>query len=296
MDRKAQGESLLETAVEYETTNDTTLLVNVWFELLQLQGANRWIESARKKNHLKDNWKDSFTCRSVPPLVVRDPALQSFADHAPRVKNPKPDVTYGFDQNAFSGFEQHINGKYGAELSLNMDHPFFLVELVGVTEPLDKAENQCARGGAAMVRLKRKFDRLAEGTYHDTEAQHGQDKGREQLAEQTSHKTEKNPVDHYQVDTKSFAFSLAIHASDATMFVHWAEEAFSEEGHLLTINWHASHLTQYFLRDAAGWIDLNRDVENVLDWGVWTRKQEMKDLCNQIYAREGSNKKLQAMV
>ena len=88
MDRKEQGEWLLETAVEYETSNDMTFLVNVWLELLQVRGANRSIESAREKDHLKDNWKGGFKRRSVPPPVVRDPALQSFADHAPRMKNP----------------------------------------------------------------------------------------------------------------------------------------------------------------------------------------------------------------
>ena len=284
-----------------------TFLVNVWCKLVKLNGkrlvkstvdgqleekeeeANQWIEVAWEQDHLKSNWKAHFARRSVPP--IRDPAVQVLALHAPPVKNPKPDVTYGFLQHAFSDHERYINNAYGAALSIHMDHPFFIVEAMGVDEPMEKAENQCARGGAAMVRLKRKFDGLAEGTYHDKEAQYGETRNSDHLAEQRSHNRQEIPVDHYRIDDKSFAFSLAIKVEAATIFVHWAEEAFSKEGQLLAINWHANHLEHYNLNDPAAWIDLHRTSENVLDWGVLTRKQEMKDLCNQIYAREGGNKR-----
>ena len=251
-------------------------------ELEDEEEAIRWIETAWEKDHLRCNWSADFTRGSVPPLVILDPTLRILADRAPRVKNPKPDLTYGLLQDAFSNDEQPIND-HGAGLSINMVHPFFIVEAKSAEKPIDEAQNQCARGGAAMVRLKRKFDSLAEGTYQDNEAQHGEDKD--------SHNKQGIPVDHYRTDTQAFAFSLAIVPRYAMMFVHWAEEAYSKEGQLLTIHWHANWVEDYNLVNPAAWIELHRDIDNVLDWGVLTRKQELKELCNKIFERENSNKK-----
>ncbi len=208
------------------------------------------------------------------------------ADHAPRVKNPKPDLTYRLLQNAFSADEQYINDEHGARLSLNMHHPFFIVEVKSAEKPIDEAENQCARGGAAMVRLKRKFDSLAEGTYQDNEAQNGEGKDSDH-----SHNKQRIPVDHCRTDTQSFAFSLAIVPRAATIFVHWAEEAYSKEGQLLTVRWHANYVANYNLKDPAAWVELHRDLDNILDWGVLIRKEEIGSLCDQIYARTDSNKR-----
>ena len=102
---------------------------------------------------------------------------------------------------------------------------------------------------------------------------------------------EEIPIERYRSDTKSFAFSLALDPLFATMFVHWAEEAFSKEGTVITINWHATPVASYILRYVEPWIDLHRDIDNVLDWGTLTRKQELKDLCKKIDEREQSNKR-----
>ena len=253
--------------------------------------AIEWIETAWEKDQLKCNWGTDFVRGSVPPLVVLDETQRIYTDHAPRVKNPKPDLAYGLKHTGLSDQERLINNHLGANLSPYMDHPFFIVEVKNAENGLYEAENQCARGGAAMVRLKRKFDKLADGTFKDYESQQGKGKGGNDLADQTSQNKEKIPIDHYRTDAKSFAFSLAIHPSDATMFVHWAEEAFSKEGKLLTINWHANHIAHYYLKDEDPWIDLHRDIDNILDWGVLTRRQELKELCSQIFTQEYSKKK-----
>ena len=244
--------------------------------------ANQWIEAAWQENHLKSNWRAHFARRSVPP--IRDPALQVLVLHAPPVKNPKPTLTYGLQRNAFAIDEQHVNNTYGAALSSNMDHPFFIVEAYSVEESMEKAEHRCAPGGAAMVRLKRKFDILAGGTYVEEEAKREQSKAGDYLGDEI-------PIDHFQTDIKSFASFLIINTGQAETFVHWAEEAFSKVGQLLTTNWHATCLAMHSLRNKAALIDLYRTSENVLDWGILKREQELKDLCNQIYAREGGNKR-----
>ena len=260
-------------------------------ELENEKEAIEWIETAWKKDHLRCNFNADFTRGSVPPLVILDPILRGVAEHAPKVKNPKPDLTYGLLQGAFSDHEQRVNDNNGAGLSIDMVHPFFIVEAKSTEKPIDEAENQCARGGAAMVRLKRKFDELAEGTFKDYQSQQGKDNDVNDQANQTSQNKEKISIDHYRTDTKSFTFSLALVPRNARMFVHWAEEAYSKEGQLLTINWHANEIHTYNLKFPEPWIELHRDMDNVLDWGTLTRKQELKALCNKILEREQSNKR-----
>ena len=183
--------------------------------------AIRWIEAAWEKDHLKCTWNAKFKRDSIPLLDFGDWIRQCLAERGARVKNPKPALTYGLKRHAFSVDEQYINNKYGAALSLNMEHPFFVVETLSFGELTGRAENRCAVGGATMVRLKRKFDSLAKGTYHADEAQYREDDGRDH---------ERIPVDRYRTDTKSFAFSLIISSRLAEIFVHWAEEVFSKEG------------------------------------------------------------------
>ena len=301
--RKEQGLELRDTAREFENDNEMTFLVNVWTkfwggkntrlvkwtadgELEDEEAAIEWIETAWGKDHLKCNWNSDFTRGSIPPLKYLDRDLKALADSAPKVKNPKPDLTYGLLAAAFEADAQRVNDKNGAGLVTNGVHPFFIVEAKSAERPIDEAQNQCARGGAAMVRLKRKFDSLAEGTYTDEEAQHEGD-------EDSSNK-QRFPIDHYRTDDQSFAFSLAIVPQYAKLFVHWAEEAYSKEGELVTINWHANWVTDYNLVSPAAWIELHHDVDNILDWGVLTRKKELDDLCKKILEREqkeGSNKK-----
>ena len=305
--RPEQGLALLDTAEEHEQDSELTFLVHVWGiflsvkdtrhvkttvagELEDKKEAIRWIETAWEKDQLKCNWGTEFVRGCIPELKNLDPYMQIYTDHAPRVKNPKPDLAYGLKHKDLSDEEQHINKDHGANLSPYLDHPFFIVEVKNAENGLYEAENQCARGGAAMVRLKRKFNMLAEGTFEDYESQQLKDKDGNALANRNSHNKEKIPIDHYRADAKSFAFSLAIHPSDATMLVHWAEEAFDKEGTLLTVNWHASYIAHYWLKEEGPWMELHHDIDNILDWGVLARRQELKELCSRIFEREQKEK------
>ena len=254
---------------------DTGLVISTVDDQLEdEEEAIRWIEAAWEKDHLKCTWNAKFKRNSIPLLDFGDSIAQILADRGPRIKNPKPALTYGFKGDAFSTDEQYINDKYGAALSLDVEHAFFMVEVSPVYESYARAEHRCAVGGAAMVRLKRKFDSLAEGTYYADEARYS-----------------RIPYDHYKTDTKSFAFSLIISPTYAEIWVHWAEEVYSKEGELLIIEWHANHVTHHPLREEEHVIKLYRDINNVLDWGNLTRKQELGELCRKILEREQSNKK-----
>ena len=256
LSREEQGQALLETARKHERDNELTFLVHVWGKFLSVEHtrlvamtadgglenekeAIKWIETAWDKDHLKCNWSANFPQDAVPQLTNLDRYQIIFLDQVPRVKTPRPDLAYGLLHVTLSVEEQRVNAHFEANLSPYMDHPFFIVEAKNVEGIMYEAENQCARGGAAMVRLKRKFDKLADGTYVE-EPKKGRGKDGDHLANTTSQK-DQMPIDHYRTDTKSFAFSLTFSPIEANLFVHWAEEALSKEGALITVNWHHAY-------------------------------------------------------
>ena len=161
-----------------------TFLVNVWGVLLnqtrwarvtdetiEADEAKEWIENrAWKKDFLECQYDAPFTAGSIP-LLALEPDLEALvtflgADLG-KVKIPKPDLTYGLEENAFTMDERAINHTYGARLCLNTDHPFLTVDLKGGGQPLGEAVNQCARAGRATGALQRRFDHAAKGTSDD---------------------------------------------------------------------------------------------------------------------------------
>lgn len=180
------------------------------------------------------------------------------------MKNPKPDILH---KAAFSAKEQEVNECRGACLSQNFYHPFFVVEAKSASKPLAEAAQQCARAGAAMVRLRRKFNSLARNTHVGIANQVLEDKEEEeddtdQPITPAPH-LKPIPIDHYHTDRDSFVFSLAFMPIIATLYVNWAEETFSKEGNLITINWHQHTLEQYTLQIAKAWPEFHRDLDNL---------------------------------
>ena len=328
--KEDKARELRRTAMKHACDNELTFLVNVWKKFLDVEedtravktradgeledpeAAIQWIETAWQKDNMKCNWSADFVRGSVPKLLIKDKALKLLVDNAPRVKNPKPDLTYGLHQDAFTDLNQEINDMQGAGLSQNLYHPFFVIEAKSSNNPLTEAVQQCARAGAAMVRLKRKFLGLASSKYDDNSnkiAQKGDEEGEENDDSEEKHKEEQNeedddddegelakpiPVDNYRADEASYTFSLALVPTGATLYVNWAEEAFSKEGKMITVNWHQHMIDTYSLEKSKDWKELHRDLDNVLDWGMLKHKNEIQGLCDRIRKHKeekDSNKK-----
>lgn len=314
-------------ANKHATDNELTFLVNVWkhllgdtrqarpeFEVIEDDGeAAKWLETAWTNDYLKCNWSADFAPNSIPPLTVPDddPALKDLANDIPRLGNPKPDLAYGLEEEAFTKMEQMLNAQYGARLSPNLYHPFFIVEAKSCSGPIEEAENQCARAGCAMVSLTRQFNALAEKAGSDDNHEQQQqtnesaeqdirDKGQNHQRPSASsigpsssnnpnHSTTNSQAPSF-ADETSFSFSLAIVPTKAHLFVNWAEvtpnaKAPTQPPYIL---WQMNTIESYDLEKQAAWPELRRDLDNVLDWGTLTRKRQLQETCARM--TQGGNK------
>ncbi len=133
--------AIQDTRKEFATANELTFLVELWKVLLHDSRSVKtmssmdkaeWIKQAWKQDHLRTNWAADFVRASVPKLAKPSDAVYAkFLDSLPRVKFPKPDLTYGLKADAFTEREQLINDTFGEHsmLSTALYHAFFIVEV-----------------------------------------------------------------------------------------------------------------------------------------------------------------------
>ncbi|KAG4433947.1 hypothetical protein IFR05_010560 [Cadophora sp. M221] len=87
------------------------------------------------------------------------PTPDAFAERSPSelgIKNPNPDITYGFEPTAFTEEEQLDLNIFEHEFSAGIISPFFVIQWKGFAGSLERAKEQARRDGAAMVRARRK--------------------------------------------------------------------------------------------------------------------------------------------
>ena len=257
------NEEIQELRKIFATGNELTFLVELWGSLLhktrtvrQLdpQGRIEWIKRAWRKDCLRTNWGADFLRDSVPAIQKPDDkVLAKLLESLPRIQNPRPDLTYGLGQEAFDETERrimHTCNKFTV-LSADLYHGFFLVEVKSAEGTIEDAENQCCRGGAALVHARIQFNA------------------------QATMEHESPPMG---ADLQSIAFTLALVPSKAHMFVHWAEIRNTD------IVYHMNLVNSYDFRSLScdGFAQLRYDIDNVLDWGTLRRKQEIKNVCKEI--------------
>jgi len=274
------GRKLRAIVKEYGSDDELTFLVHFWRELIgdtrmvretngepsnpsqnatfgpdpdPLQDramAIAWIEQAWQKDNLRCNWNVEFNRGSIPALMFHDdPVITKLLKDFPKIGNPKPDLTYGLTKHAFTERELFINKSRSkfTNLSNKIYHAFFAVEAKCENGLLAEAENQCVRAGTAMVHARRQFNQEADNRLR------------------------------LGPDLSSFAFSLALHPSKAHMFVHWAE-CLSETKTV----YHSHFIDTYDLAKHALFNELRHDINNVLDWGIFTWKKDIQDVYDKI--------------
>ncbi len=102
-------------------------------------------------DHLDWNINKEFTRDSVP-----FPADERGNDSNFGIKNPKPDITYGFEQDAFNIQQQKALLTFEPELSRGIISPFLAIEWKSFGGSMQVGKNQARRYGAAMVQSRRK--------------------------------------------------------------------------------------------------------------------------------------------
>ncbi|KAL9104812.1 MAG: hypothetical protein Q9163_000260 [Psora crenata] len=227
----------------------------------ELDDEKNWIVAAWKKDHLRQRWQIDFIKEEVPQPVTDNIYWNKILRQFPRVKTPRPDISWGNYYTAFTLYQTHvlINNRLNL-VGNNIYNVFFILEAKCMNSGISEAENQCLRSGATMVSNFRKFNAAA--------SDHPNGPSSSMLS---------TPIQYPKVDVDSFAFSLAVAPDKAHMFVHWCLEVGPSYVH-----WHAHRLAEYSFYRLDEITQLHHDIDNVLDWGVGPRKRKTAEIADRI--------------
>ncbi len=175
---------------------------------------------------------------------------------------PKPDFVFGFKIDMFpseltprlsNGVLQLIRVAPGIE------HPFFVIEGKGSSGPIEEAENQAIRSGAALVNARRLLQQKVLGV---------------------------SQTETRAPDLASWVFSCAWVPRMAEIFVNWLE--FNPNGE----PYYHMNLIETYVMNREGEIQaFRRAIHNILDWGLQpARKQALDELLVGIAAAEEAAK------
>lgn len=303
-----QAFAVKETIDDYCDETETTFLINLMRVLLgqtrkvpirelsdvEKEEQQNWIEKEWRKDHLRARWNIDFVTDSIPKIDPQnDPYWDQVFKSVPRVANPKPDIAFAILKDAFDLRKQELFNQLQCTLTgPGAYHTFFILEAKSMDCSIQEAENQCIRSGAAMVNNRRTFN-LAVGLNAKPTA-HAQHSGKQTTQGSAERNTQKQPQNSSaqemhdptntdlgqtmysagcKADPDSFAFSLAIAADQAKMFVNWALDR--PNG---TVHWHMHRLATYSFDNLDHLTQLHHDIDNVLDWGVGPRKRKIEEL------------------
>ena len=167
-----------------------------------------------------------------------------------KINTPVPDLAYGLRDKAFTKAELAFNITYDtiARLSPDMNYPFFLVEFKSHKGSIEEAQNQACRGGAAVMSAMRKLKKMA---------------GLDDL--------------NAEGDKRRMVFTMAMVPSQAQLYVHWAETISKDED-----VYHMNLVMTYALQDEDSVPQLKKGAYNILEWGIYSRKNYIKELISKV--------------
>lgn len=225
------------------------------------------------------------------------------------VTTPKPDFVYGLKRPRFPPLDEPLlspETKALIGVAPEMKHPFFSVDNKGSQHGIEAAENQSMRSGATMVAanraLKRKAKRKLElirptddaanistvatdtATINDATAS-----DTSVIAADTTNNTiaptpqaNKTNQEDFGADIDSIAFTCSWVPRMANIHVHWYERRSKQ----IEVK-HMNLVRGYLMSDDEHVKAFRRDINNILDWGVASkRKQSLKELEREIAKHE----------
>ena len=266
----------------------------------------RQAESFFKTDGL-DQREDCLFTKGLLPLRT-----SSAEAAAQGVKTAKPDFVYGLRCPRHPDLDAPIltnDTKTKIGVAPGIQHAFFSVDNKGSQQSIEAAENQAMRAGATMVSARRYLDRKAKGKVGPL-LPGNEVTGTDAVTADTATLTDaamsdplvspadaeaNTPVSGPQanesqeedlgVDTSSFAFTCSWVPQMANLHVHWCERrpGGSEV-------YHMNLLRGYLMSDNDHLSNFRKDVHNILDYGVSTKRKEiLKQLERDIakHEREG---------
>ncbi|PVH68167.1 hypothetical protein DL98DRAFT_522912 [Cadophora sp. DSE1049] len=197
-------------------------------DLLSGGESDRHILRSFELDHLDWSIDKEFSRASVPFPSTEEQSPLYFG-----IRNPKPDITYGFQRAAFNTSQLKGLGDFEPDISGPIVSPFFVVEWKGFHGSMQLGRDQARRSGAAMVNSRRMA-----------------------MARLPAH-----PVD----EISGIAFTCVINLEAAHIHVYWAEEG--DEG----TDWLMAVVKRFHMGDQEDLSKLRRALHNILDWGLTKR-------------------------
>ena len=256
---------LIVTLRKAAMANEATFIDELWNNLLAKermvlkQGISRenapddaWMSQLWRKDFLLHNRDRLFLTGCLPKVMTDDPVLADLLENVPRLTVPKPDLAYGIDEDAFTTEEAWINGRYPlfSEISPRLFHTFFVVEFKSEDGSIEDAKNQASRSAGALISGLRNLDNLTPGGNIKKGA-----------------------------DSRTWVFSMAISMQTAQLYVNWANVE-----HDGSVVYHMHFLTEYSLKVGSRLGEFKKHVDNILDWGIGERKENIQKILNDVYA------------
>ena len=274
---KDKQEQVRENIMDYAMELEATFVVNLMYHLLgetrmiapgqelkgdDLRREQEGVARAWQKDHLRIRYNVDFLSTCIPKIRTGDKHHDQLIDEIPRVENPKPDVTFGIYQNAFSSHQQEIlNNNQNNLAGPRCYGIFMIIEAKCMNQSIEEAENQCIRSGCAMVSTRRLLNQAATLPHKGTPASGSA-----------------AAIEYPRPDMESFAFAIAVGSSHAHMFVSWALEKDSKD----SVEWHMHFLRDYSFRRPEDLQQLHHDMNNIQDWGLGTQKDTLLQHCETI--------------
>lgn len=251
------GAEALKTRKEFANRNERTFIAQFWPDVVHKSRHkledNVWRVVAWEKDGLTLNWEQPFRAKSIPEVDTGGNRFydQLLAQYG-RVANPVPDIAYGLKADSFTAEEMDACQRFAehAGISAGMFHPALILE-AKTTGGTRLVEEQCARGGAALVHANRK------------------------LLTASGIDIAKNDR---QTNRDSAVFSIALVQDYANLYVHWA---YNTEGR--GVYYHMHDIGQVGLKRELGIVQLRGATNNILDWMTGERKTMIKALMRRLH-------------
>ena len=241
----------------YKELNEPTFLDAFWPKLIKEEyipndkGRVTVVTADWLDDHVIGSKDQLFTSTCVVASTSATELEKSVRKESGSLPLPKPDILYGLRPKDWLTADQMAvieRYKRHTQVSPGLLLPWFIVEGKGLDGKVEEGVNQAARAGAVLNASWRYLDEVI-GTPPITKG----------------------------ADDRSKVFSLAMSTTDARMSVHWAEV---ENG--CVVKFHTHHLQSYKVYDSEQWVNLRRDVDNVLEWGAVERKNMVVALLNKL--------------
>lgn len=130
---------------------------------------------------------------------------------------PKPDIFIGFDGKAFTDRMRAVLEEFDCRVIAEQFFSFFDLEAKNADGPIAESINQCAKGGAAMVKQFRDLFKAINAWLNVSPAQSNCQR------QPTQPQPANTTTGYSRPDMTSFVFSVALDPEMAIVFVHWAE-------------------------------------------------------------------------